>query len=168
MGEFKKLILPILGVIAFICFVGYLYRKPAPTPAPKQSTIKIGAVSVAVEKATTAEEKKKGLSGRDSLEKDKGMLFIMDKSDPVPTFWMKGMRFAIDIIWILSSSGDVKEGKVIQIDKNIQPPLADTPDNRLIRFSPKVQVDYVLETAAGFCDTNKIKVGDSFQIQSDQ
>ena len=42
----------------------------------------------------------KGLSGRDNLADDEGMFFVFEKSDIYP-FWMKDMKFAIDIIWIM-------------------------------------------------------------------
>lgn len=171
MAEFKKIILPILGVAVFICLVGYLYRNP-PNPGPtstlKQSPVKISNISLTVEEATSQEEREKGLSGKAGLEKDKGMLFTLGKTNSIPAFWMKGMKFAIDIVWILSSSGDVKKGKIIQIDKNVPVPEAGTPDSELKRYSPKIPVEYVLEVGAGFCDENKIKVGDNFEIQSGQ
>lgn len=161
MGEFKKVILPILGMVAFICLVGIWYKKQ-PNSAPATTTeVTLNNVKVKAEIAQTETQRQRGLSGREKLEENSGMLFVFAQSDPIPTFWMKGMKFDLDIIWI-------KKGKIIQIDKNVQPPAADTADNQLIRYSPKTAVDYVLEVNAGFSETNKIKIGDSFQIQSGQ
>ena len=40
-----------------------------------------------------------GLSERQSLAEDKGMLFLFEKPDHY-AFWMKGMEFPLDIIFI--------------------------------------------------------------------
>jgi len=175
MDSFKKVILPILLTIVFITIAGIFYRKnqglsPLPfnsTKAPQAQetkTVKIGGVSIKVDVADTDAERQKGLSGRSSLDKDSGMLFVIN-SKATPTFWMKDMKIAIDIIWILSLSGDVKEGKIIQIDKNVQAPSFGTPDNKLKLYSPKSAVDYVLEVNSGYSDSNNIKVGDSVLIE---
>ena len=158
MSDFKKIILPILLVIFFIIGVGLLYRKlEGLTLPPGKNTVKIKDVSINVEIAKTNEEKQKGLSGRESLAKDSGMLFIFDPSS-TPNFWMKDMKFAIDIIWI-------KEGKIIKIDGGIQPPSAGTPDNKLKIYTPGASIDKVLEVNAGFADTNNFKTGDSVLTQ---
>jgi hypothetical protein len=47
-----------------------------------------------------------GLGGRSSLARDQGMLFTFDTSGIYP-FWMKGMKFPIDIVWI--DKGTVKD-----------------------------------------------------------
>ncbi len=174
MDSFKKVILPILLTIVFIIVTGIFYRKnqglsPLPfnstkTPmAQETKTVKIGGVSIKVDVAGSDAERQKGLSGRSGLDKDGGMLFVINKD--TPTFWMKDMKFAIDIIWILSSSGDVKDGKIIQIDKNVEPPAAGTPDSKLKLYSPKSAVDYVLEVNSGYSDSNNIKVGDTVSIE---
>ena len=176
MDSFKKVLLPILLVIVFIVALGIFYRKnqglsPLPfnsTKAPQAQetkSVKIGSVSIKVDVADSDAEKQKGLSGRSSLGKDNGMLFVISNNKTTPTFWMKDMKIAIDIIWILSSSGDVKEGKIIQIDKNVQAPSFGTPDNKLKLYSPKSAVDYVLEVNSGYSDLNNIKVGDSALIE---
>lgn len=167
MNDFKKIILPILGVIAFIIAVGILSQKlqgQTPTqPAPSQKEIRINNIPVKVEIAKTPEERKKGLSEREKLPEDEGMLFVFDteggysKKDINPTFWMKDMKIPIDIIWI-------KEGKIVQIDKNIKPPAENTPDNKLKRYTSPITVDYVLEVNAGFSDKNSLKVGQTLLI----
>ena len=141
------------------------YRKMQELPVAQViKTVKIGNASIKTEVADSDAKKQKGLSGRSSLDKNSGMLFIMNNK-VIPTFWMKDMKFAIDIIWILSSSGDVKDGKIIQIDKNAEAPKAGTSDSNLNRYSPKSAVDYVLEVNSGYSDSNNIKVGDSVLIE---
>ena len=86
------------------------------------------------------------------------MLFVINNNKVTPTFWMKDMRIAIDIIWI-------KNSKIIQIDKNVDPPAPNTPDNKLKLYSPKSAVDYVLEVNSGYSDLHNIKVGDAIIIE---
>ncbi len=169
MDSFKKIILPILLVIVFIVLAGAIYRKslglsPFPFNEVKTSeikeikTVKIGLVSVKAEIADSNQERQKGLSGRSNLDQGAGMLFLIDGGKTTPTFWMKDMKFPIDIIWI-------KDDQIIQIDKNVEVPSPQTPDNKLSLYSPKSAVSHVLEVNAGFCDLNNIKVGDSVLIE---
>jgi uncharacterized membrane protein (UPF0127 family) len=54
---------------------------------------------VKVEVAASPEAIKKGLSGRPSLPKGTGLLFIFPEWAP-QSMWMKGMHFPLDIIWL--------------------------------------------------------------------
>jgi hypothetical protein len=90
-----------------------------------------------VELVNTPASITQGLSGRESLDVD-GMLFVFDES-VIRTFWMKDMRFAIDIIWL-------NDGKVIGVENDVQPPEPGTPDSQLERRTSPGPVDMVLET----------------------
>lgn len=61
--------------------------------------IKVGKKEYEVEVAKTDKELEEGLSNRDSLDKDKGMLFVFDKPQTVG-FWMKDTHFDLDICFI--------------------------------------------------------------------
>lgn len=114
--------------------------------------INIEDKSIMVELANTDKTRAQGLSGRQSLSPDQGMLFVFDKGSR-PRFWMKDMHFAIDIIWIA-------EGKISQISRNLLPPEPGTKDSELALFIPNDPVDYVLEVAAGTASANLWQVGD--------
>jgi hypothetical protein len=62
--------------------------------------IEIGNKSYTVELVVKESDKVKGLSERDSLDDDKGMLF--DYSDDVgeKSFWMKDTKIPLDIVFI--------------------------------------------------------------------
>ena len=109
--------------------------------------IKINEIIIPVEIADTVDTRRKGLSDRGALPIDQGMLFIFDQENVSPPFWMKDMKFAIDIIWI-------NDNKIIQIDKNVKPDF----DSKL--YLPTEPVDNVLEVNAGFSETNNLQVGD--------
>lgn len=85
------------------------------------------------------------------------MLFIFEKEDTRPSFWMEGMNFAIDIIWI-------NDGEVVQIDLNVQRPPPDTPSSELKLYQPYIGIDYVLEVPAGFVKQAGIAVGDAVDL----
>ncbi len=114
--------------------------------------IKINETIFEVEIADTILGRAKGLSGRKTLEENKGMLFIF-KRPSKQSFWMVGMKFPLDIIWI---SGN----EIVDILKNIQPPKnGELP----AIVSPSIKVDKVLEIPAGSVDKFDIKTGDKLE-----
>ena len=91
-----------------------------------------------------------GLSGRDALAPNTGMLFVFAETRN-PEIWMKDMKFAIDIIFIS------KEGVVVAIFENA------TPESYL-ENPPKVFKTlegsrYVLEVPAGTVQDARLRVG---------
>ena len=114
-------------------------------------TLKIGSVTLNIEVANTDATREQGLSGKEGLKSDEGMLFVFD-TDNYYGFWMKDMNFAIDIAWIN------KDKKIIHIESNV------SPDTYPKIFSPKSPSLYVLETPAGFFESNKIKIGDVLEF----
>ena len=110
-----------------------------------------------VDIADTPTEWQLGLSGRKSLKKNEGMFFIFDRHDTRPSFWMEGMEFGIDIIWI-------NDEKIVQIDVNVPPPEPDIPTKELPLYTPFTEIDYVLEVNEGFVKANEVAVGDSVDL----
>jgi uncharacterized membrane protein (UPF0127 family) len=119
----------------------------------KYNQIKIGSQEIKAEVVDNEAARMKGLSGKDSIDNNEGMLFVFEKPDIYP-FWMKDMKFAIDIIWI-------KDKKIVEIVKDAQPPTAE---GKTISYTPRAQADLVLETVAGFCTENNVKIGDEISI----
>lgn len=113
--------------------------------------IKINNTVVNVEVADTAAERSKGLSDRASLAEDAGMLFVFPEPKKYQ-FWMKGMKFPLDLIFIQNS-------KVVDIIKGATP-AEERDDLELTIYEPTVPVDMLLEVNSGFSDANNIKVGD--------
>ena len=119
-------------------------------------TMKIGPKEIEIEIASDLASRARGLSGRESIAKNKGLLMVFEKPDK-HGIWMKDMKFPIDIFWI-------KDGKIIHLEKNVQPSAPSTPDSSLPVFQPFMEADSVLETAAGFVEENRIKLGDPAQL----
>lgn len=74
-------------------------------------TIEIGNKEYLVEEAKTEEQRAKGLSNRESLPENQGMLFYLDYPQHV-NFWMKDTLIPLDIVFIDSDKEviSVKEG----------------------------------------------------------
>lgn len=104
-------------------------------------TISINGTELIVRVAEGTLAQKKGLSGytEDSLAED-GMLFLFSESK-VRTFWMKGMKMDLDIIWIAN-------GRIVAIDRDVQAPFsrAETPEEVT---SHPLPINAVLELPAG-------------------
>ncbi|KKS80149.1 MAG: hypothetical protein UV56_C0026G0006 [Candidatus Woesebacteria bacterium GW2011_GWC1_43_10b] len=148
----KQVLLPLAGVAIFLLVTGLIVQRISQTSKNNQGKeLTIGNVKIQIEVARTPEEKNQGLSGRQSLAEGSGMLFIFEENSR-PNFWMKDMRFAIDIIWI-------NDGKVVQIDRAIPPPELGTKDGDLELYRSNQPIDLVLEVPSGFSDKNQIEVG---------
>ncbi len=120
----------------------YIYK----TPSLAQPTAEFGGVSLKLEYATTEAEKGRGLSGRENIPGDYGMLFVFPKDDYYG-FWMNDMLVSIDIFWLNS------KGQVVSIEENVAP--SSYPDV----FYPTEPARYVLETIAGFAREHSIEIG---------
>lgn len=105
------------------------------------AAVTVGETELQAEIADTPELQQRGLGYRDELAPGTAMLFVFD-DESVRTFWMKGMRFCLDIVWI-------EAGRVIGAAENVCPmPDADSAD--LPRYSSEMPVSYVLEVPAGW------------------
>lgn len=121
------------------------FRKPS-------STVTIHDQTYHVRIADTEELRRQGLSGKKKLNDDEGMLFIFQQKEQ-PEFWMKDMKFPLDIIFI-------NDDTVTDITKNAKP--NDSPNRP--RYKPTTNINYVLEVNAGNTDKKKIQVGDKVTI----
>lgn len=70
-----------------------------PCPAEQASSVHIGGQRYTVEVAATTATRERGLSGHERLAADAGMWFVFPEAG-MPGFWMRGMRFPIDLIWV--------------------------------------------------------------------
>ncbi|NNL68259.1 MAG: DUF192 domain-containing protein, partial [Myxococcales bacterium] len=81
--------------------------------------VTIRGTTVAVEIAATPAERAQGLSGREALEPGHGMLFLHEEPG-AHGYWMKDMRFAIDILWLRS-------GRIVDVAHRVPPAAPGTP-----------------------------------------
>lgn len=141
-------------------FTAQFIKSGKPKPSQVQITKNLKIVDtngntkaeLKVEVADTDAKRSKGLGFRDLLASDSGMLFSHSPPSKY-IYWMKGMRFPIDFIWILD---DV----IVDIKPNVPPPIEGQPDETLERYGPITEINKILETNAGFVDKNNIAAGD--------
>lgn len=115
---------------------------------------RLGDVNIFIEVADTPEKRALGLGQRQSLPEDHGMLFVFGEGKRPVRFWMKGMEFPLDMLFI-------SDGKVMQITKNAEPE-PNTPESSLKAYVSDQPVEYVLEVNGGFTEKHGISVSDDF------
>lgn len=122
----------------------------------KSPTAKINNYTFKLYVARTAEDKELGLSKYKNLAKDMGMLFPFEKPDYY-SFWMRKMKFPIDIIYI-------KDGKIVTIYKNVQSPKSE--NESLLIYKPTQPSNMVLEINAGLTSKYSIKEGGKISLNN--
>lgn len=116
----------------------------------KTATVKINNKEFIVYLATTAKTREIGLSEKKSIPENSGMLFEFDNYEFL-TFWMKDMKFPIDILFI-------KDNKIVTIYNNVQNPKSLSEN--LTLYKPTEVANKVLEINSGLSEKYNIKVGD--------
>jgi uncharacterized membrane protein (UPF0127 family) len=112
----------------------------------KKVCIKNACISAEI--ADTEGKRTRGLMFRKGLGGDAGMLFVYEKNVR-PSFWMKNMRFPLDIIWI------DKDHRIVDVVSDVQP---CTDDCALLVSDREVQ--FILEVESGFVRRHNIKLGE--------
>lgn len=120
----------------------------------EKSKIKIGQAEILVELAVNDEQRVRGLSGRKKMPQNEGMLFVFDEKYPFG-FWMKGMNFPLDFIWI-------DDDKVVDITENVPPYRGLAEFGKIYR--PGRPINLVLEVNSGFVKRHDIKIGDRVEF----
>ncbi len=115
--------------------------------------VTIGGQTIVAEQVVRRADQERGLGGRDRLDWDRGMLFVYDR--PLfPGFWMKDMRFDIDIVWI-------RDGRIVgihhRVPHEVEPPLPT--------YRPPEAVDRVLEVPAGGAEARGWGRGDRVIVE---
>lgn len=122
----------------------------------ESATVTVGSsLRVDAEIADTEPLRERGLGFRDGLRPGWGMLFVYENASR-HTFWMKGMRFCLDIIWI--------EGGQIQGAAESVCPVPGAADADLPRYDSAGAVTYILEMPAGWTSAHGFKQGTAVDI----
>lgn len=93
-----------------------------------------------------------GLSYRDSLCPQCGMLFVFEKAGP-QSFWMPDMRFSLDMIFL------DEEFKVVDVAQNMEP-----CGEVCVPYQSKQYAMYVLEVNGGFVEAHGVEEGQRLRI----
>ncbi len=147
MRHLKTVVSFLLLVVAVASFGAIMYSR---REVIGKKYLRINNTDVFVEVVATPQDREKGLSGHAPLAQNEGMLFIFDEPKRW-SFWMQGMTFGLDFIWI-------NDNKVIDLHENVKPPMLT--DNNPEVLSPRLDVRYVLEVNEGWISKNNVKIGD--------
>ncbi|MBK7404029.1 MAG: DUF192 domain-containing protein [Phycisphaerales bacterium] len=140
--------------------------------ASNVESVKLGDEMFHLELALTQDKRFQGLSGREHIEKDGGMLFVFPRPS-VQAFVMRDCPVAIDIIF-LDPSGRIvamHQMKVEEPRREDEPkatsPGADKYEQRLVRYSSKFAAQFVIELAGGTLDRLHLTEGDLVKLDTD-
>ena len=155
----------IIALVPVVIFVGYILRGVDFLPfAPSQDgfqTIYINRVPILVEVTLTREKRLLGLSGRESLPSNSGLLLVFDTFES-HGIWMKDMLFPIDIIWFVpTTNGESKKEELVIVDIKHDA----GPNSFSAVFYPRRSALYVLEVNAGFAEVHSFRIGDTLRFE---
>ena len=142
-------------ILVFVAMVGLLGATIfAVTALPHGSAtraVRIGNASYNLEVADTNVARTQGLSGRVTMPADHGMLFSYDNQD-IRCFWMKDMRFPLDILWVNARN------QIVHVQNSAM------PDSYPHVFCANAPAKYVIELRAGQAVEHKMYVGQMIQL----
>lgn len=142
---FALLVLIVVFIGGFI-LVGTLKKTP---------TAKVNNHTFNLYVTKTNKDKQIGLSKYSKIDNGHGMIFSFGKADYYP-FWMKQMKFPIDIIFI-------KDNKIVTIHNNAEPAKNNSA---LTIYNSTAPADTVLEVNAGLSQKYNLKVGDKITLSN--
>ena len=122
----------------------------------KKALVNIGSRAFRADVADNMFTRAKGLSGRAVLAADEAMLFVFPLAWRY-SFWMKDMKFNLDIVWI-------RNGAIVDVSENVLAPIPGDSIFKISKARPSVAVDAVLEIRAGTVNSLGIRAGDKVEI----
>lgn len=134
-----------LAMFALIYFSAFIFIRNVSEIS--YTNAQIGNDSYSLEIADTDATRAQGLSERNQLSQNEGMLFDF-KEDGNWRIWMNRMRFSIDVAWLDANT------QVLYIKNNASP--EDFPE----RYSANQLSRYVVEINAGEFERLGVKPGD--------
>lgn len=133
--------------IGLIAFIGFIFWAGSNF---ESKNINVSGHNLKAWIADDPAEQTHGLSGKESMPANYGMLFVMPIKKITP-FWMKDMNFPLDFIWL-------DNGTIVDITANVPPCKSE---EACPTISPSVPINYVLEVNSGWAATNGIAIGQS-------
>lgn len=120
-----------------------------------RAKVSLEGFELSAEIPVTSELISRGLSVKNQLRENESMLFVFEEPSRY-SFWMKDMRFPIDVIWLDSN------GKIVHIEENLAPcPLVLVCPG----YAPRADSQFVLETIAGFVQKHNVSLGTNIKFE---
>jgi len=125
-----------------------------PSNRYSKAAVSVNGFKLIADLAVTQDQQIKGLAIRNDVNESEGMLIVFQHPSR-QSFWMKDMKFPIDIIWLNANRS------VVYIVSNLEPcPVRGYCPGYL----PDSDSLYVLETSAGFSQRHNVRVGTQIQF----
>jgi hypothetical protein len=144
----KNIILSSLLILVLFLIIYFIFFRVVPL---KKVSFNLNNTNYEIEIAKTISQKSKGLSNRQNLCSNCGMLFVFGFETKLP-FWMKDTNIPLDMIWL------DKNGKIVEI-KN-----ANETNNSQKIYQNQIPAQYVLELNINDSQKLNLKIGDIIQI----
>ena len=137
----------LLGLIAYT-----IASTPGSVTSPIPTRFTVNGSSFAItDAATNNAQREQGLMNT-KVANTTIMIFAFPSAG-YQRFWMYGTNTSLDIIWV---SADGSHGRVVYVVNSAQP-CHDS--SACTTYAPDAPANYVLETKAGFAQTNGVEVG---------
>lgn len=135
-------------IVVAVCLVllVLIWKGNADKFMARQPKLQIGSGIIKLKVANSLNEQRQGLSGRESLADNSGMLFVYNDSER-RCFWMKNMRFPIDIVWLDADK------RIVHIYENLSPNTY--PES----FCSDELARYVIELNSGMVKKLDLSIG---------
>ena len=147
--SFVPYALIVIALVTILVTVGWIFYSSY--KSVQTASAQIGGQQFSLEVANTDSAREKGLSERDGLAKNTGMLFVFDTPGDW-RMWMVQMRFPIDIAWLDENK------KIVHIKYNATP--AEYPEV----YKADVPTKYVIEVPSGTFTSLNVQEGDSISF----
>jgi len=144
----KNIIIIILLII--VSLIAFSFFRKTPNTSLDTINLVLNNHSYQIEIARTSKQKEIGLSNRNSLCSNCGMIFPFEKDKILP-FWMKSTLIPLDLVWIDSNN------KITDI-------ITATETNSLKILQNTKPAKYVLELNALDSQQIGLKIGDTINI----
>jgi uncharacterized membrane protein (UPF0127 family) len=120
-----------------------------------KAVVSVNDFKLIADLALTQDQQTKGLAIKNHINESEGMLFVFQHPS-IQSFWMKDMKFPIDIIWLDANRS------VVYIAPNLQPCPSQ---GNCPGYVPNKDSLYVLEVTAGFSHRHDVTVGTKTNFQ---
>lgn len=148
----KNIIIGVIAAILILIITLIVLNRPQKKLWSKNLGLTINNQGYYLEVAQDTLQRSKGLSGRDELCSNCGMLFVFENEGIYP-FWMKDTHIPLDIIWIDSDDKIVKIATVLET-------------NSEKNYSNEQPAKYAIELNANEVFKLDLKIGDTIPISS--
>jgi len=145
MEKFYSIVFGVILVTAVVMKVGQYSNE--------HGRVIVGEEKIKVEIVSQLTSRQKMLDWQEDMDKDNGLLFVLDKPSET-TAWLNDLRLPADIIWL-------QNGQIIDLAPNLPAIGSDL----LNGYKTPKPATHILEIGSGFVDKYDLKVGDRLNIE---